>query len=104
MRVKDRVTGDITEAYEFDGQDEGGQLRAVLAGKPSVPEGAEVVVGSWRLYLPQHTTLPDAEVDIETEIVQRYERLVWSEEDGRWEIYPPKLYSKYFEEVTDGEA
>lgn len=106
MRVKDRVTGNVTDAHEFDGFDEGGTLRQLLQISPSVPDGAEVVVGSFRLYLPQFTTLPDASTEIETEIVQRYETLVWSAEDDRWEIYPPKLFSKYFEiqEEPDGAA
>lgn len=105
MLVKDRVTGDITSAYTFDGTDEGSQLRTRLRAAPSVPEGAEVVVGSYRLYLPQKTTLPDAATEVETEIVQRYETLVWSLEDARFEIYPPKLFEKYFEvfEVTPEE-
>jgi len=106
MLVKDRVTGDITSAYTFDGFDEGGNLRKRLAVAPSVPEGAEVVVGSFRLYLPQVTTLPDAATEVETEIVERFQTLVWSTEDARFEIYPPKLFEKYFEivESTDGEA
>jgi hypothetical protein len=104
MKVRDRVTGDTTEAFTFDGLDEGSQLRARLAQAPSVPEGTEVVVGSYRLYLPQLNTLPDSTDEVETEIVQRYETLVWSDEDGRWEIYPPKLFEKYFEAVPDGEA
>lgn len=104
MNVKDRVTGDVTEAFTFDGLDEGEQLRKRLAASESVPEGAEVVVGSYRLYLPQTNTLPDASTEVETEIVQRYETLVWSNEDGRWEIYPPKLYAKYFEELPDAAA
>lgn len=104
MLVKDRVTGDITSAYTFDGIDEGGQLRARLRAAPSVPSDAEVVVGSYRLYLPQVTTLPDASEEVETEIVQRYETLVWSTEDGRFENYPPKLFAKYFEVIPDEEA
>lgn len=102
--VKDRVTGDTTTAYQFDGVDEGGKLRQVLAASDSVPAGAEVVVGSYRLYLPQFNTLPDSSTEVETELVQRYEHLVWSDEDSRWAIYPPKLYAKYFEEVVDGGA
>lgn len=108
MLVKDRVTGDITSAYTFDGFDEGGQLRQKLAAAPSVPEGAEVVVGSHRLYLPQKTTLPDASTSVETEIVERYDTMVWSTEDCQFEIYPPKLFAKYFEimpeEPADGAA
>lgn len=101
MLVKDRVTGDVTSAYTFDGFDEGGQLRKLLSVAPSVPEGAEVVVGSARLYLPQKTTLPDAAEEVETEIVQRYETLVWDLADARFEIYPPKLFAKYFEVLEE---
>lgn len=104
MLVKDRVTGDITSAYTFDGVDEGGQLRARLQAAPSVPEGSEVVVGSFRLYLPQVTTLPDASAEVETEIVQRYETLVWSLEDERFGIYPPKLFTKYFEIISEEDS
>ena len=104
MLVKDRVTGETVRAFAFDGQDEGGTLRQELSNSPSVPDGAEVVVGSWRLYLPQRNTLPDSTEEVETEIVSRYDTLVWSNEDGRWEIYPPKLFEKYFEEVLDGDA
>lgn len=103
MKVRDRVTGDTTTAHTFDGFDEGGQLRTLLSTSISVPEGAEVVVGSHRLYLPQLTTLPDASSEVETEIVQRYETLVWSDEDERWEIYPPKLFAKFFEILPEEE-
>lgn len=102
--VKDRVTGDRTEAHQFDGFDEGGHLRRALPTRESVPEGAEIVVGSHRLYLPQLNTLPDSDKEVETEIVLRYQWLVWSDEDGRWEIYPPKLFDKYFEVIPDGAA
>jgi hypothetical protein len=104
MRVKDKVSGLLTEAYQFDGTDEGGSLRAKLSASPSVPQGAEVVVGSFRMYLPQEVNLPNGLVEVETEIVLRYEHLIWDEDVDRWVIYPPKLYDKYFEEVPDGEA
>lgn len=104
MRVRDRVEGTVTEAHQFDGQDEGGQLRAALAQRSSVPDGAEIVVGSWRLYLPQYTSLPDASTEIETEIHERYDWLVWFDEEQRWENYTPKLFARYFEEIPDGES
>jgi hypothetical protein len=56
------------------------------------------------MYLPQEVNLPNGLVEVETEIVLRYEHLIWDEDVDRWVIYPPKLYEKYFEEVPDGEA
>jgi hypothetical protein len=99
MRAKDKVDGHVTEAFQFDGQDEGGQLRTILSVSPSVPEGHEVVVGSWRLYLPQTVGLPDGSTEVETEVVLRDEWLVWDADIEQWTIYPPKLYEKYFEDA-----
>lgn len=97
MKVLDRVEGTTTEAYQFDGFDEGGQLVQRLKSSESVPEGVDVVVGSFRLYLPQKTTLPDATTGVDFEIVERDQWLVWNMDEQRWEIYPPKLFDKYFE-------
>lgn len=105
MRLKDNVTGDITEGYQFDGQDEGGTLRNALRNKVSV-EQDEIVVGSWRLYLPQRVPSldPDGGYDQLTEIVERYNWVIWDEGDLQWVIYPDKLKRKFFTEVPDGDA
>ena len=101
MRVKDKASGFFTEARQFDGTDEGGSLRDKLKASLSVPHGAEVVVGSARLYLPQEVNLPNGLVEVETEIVLRDEWLIWDEDVDRWVIYPPKLFDKYFEEAPE---
>ncbi len=104
-RLRDLITGQYTEGHEFEGTDDGGRLRAELRARPSVPEGQEIVVGSSRLYLPQQFPNPfNQEMEQETEIVQRGDWLIWSDEDERWNVYPPKLMDKYFDRAPEEDA
>lgn len=102
--VKDKAEGGITSAYHFDGLDESREVRNRVGAAPSVPEGQEIVVGSYRLYLPQTIKLPDGSEGMEHEIVERDDWLVWDVEDARWAIYPPKLFEKYFEVIPEDEG
>lgn len=106
MRLRDLATGQYTEGHEFDGDDTNGELRAALRAKPSVSDTDEIVVGSFRMYLSQQVKNPHVEdqVDTEMEIVQRTDWLIWSDEDERWVIYPPKLKAKYFASAPQEDA
>lgn len=98
MRLRDLATGQYTEGHEFDGEDVSGKLRAELRARSSVADDAEIIVGSFRMYLPQLLKNPHVEgqLDEEMEIVQRTDWLIWDDDDERWNIYPPKLREKYF--------
>jgi len=102
VKLKDLVTNEETVGFQFDAEDRDKAIRYALATKPSVEADPEdIVVGSYRLYLPQVHQVGTEFEAVETEIIERDEWLIWSEEDQVWAIYPPKLFVKYFEEVHD---
>jgi hypothetical protein len=107
VKLRDKVSGDVTEGYLFDGTDEGMNLRNALANSLSVTTPAsEIVVGSSRLYLPQSvpSLAPGQPDEFEFEIVERGSWVIWNEDDEQWGIYPQKLKERYFEELPDDKA